>query len=243
VNVPAAPEEATTNQIGSLNEKSLHAALKDWYAQPGDQVEVAVDGYVIDIVRGDLLIEIQTKNFSGIKRKLTELVTDHPLRLVYPIACEKWIVRLGEDGESVLSRRKSPKRGQMHDLFDELVSFPQLLADPNLTLEVILIQEEETRVHDPRRGWRRRGWVTEERHLLQVVDRRLFESPSDLASLIPPNLIEPFTTADLASAVGRPRRLGQKMAYCLRKMGVLTPVGKSGNAILYERMLALEETG
>ncbi len=34
--------------IGLLNEKPLHASLKEWYAQPGDQFEVPVDGFVID---------------------------------------------------------------------------------------------------------------------------------------------------------------------------------------------------
>ena len=233
----------SASQIGSLNEKPLHAALKDWYARPGDRLEVPVDGYFIDIVRGDLLIEIQTKNFSGIKSKLTELTASHPVRLVYPVAREKWIVRLADDGESTLSRRKSPKRGQVCDLFDELVSFPRLLADPNLTLDVVLIQEEELRRHDPRRGWRRRGWVTEERRLLQVVEQRLFVAPADLANLIPSGLPEPFTTADLAAAIGSTRRLGQKMAYCLRKMDLLSPVGKSGNAILYERALHGEGAG
>ena len=39
--------------IGVLNEKPLHASLKDFCARPGDQFEVTVDGFVIDIVRGD----------------------------------------------------------------------------------------------------------------------------------------------------------------------------------------------
>ena len=51
--------------IGSLHEKSLHAALKAWCLQPGDHTEVPVDGYIIDIVRGDLLIEVQ----NGITRQ------------------------------------------------------------------------------------------------------------------------------------------------------------------------------
>ncbi len=38
--------------IGTLRESDLHAALKRHYARPSDQIEVAVDGYVIDIVRG-----------------------------------------------------------------------------------------------------------------------------------------------------------------------------------------------
>lgn len=51
------------NQIGELNEKPLHAALKAWYAGPGTRMEVPVDCgqrvYVIDLLQGDLLIEIQ----------------------------------------------------------------------------------------------------------------------------------------------------------------------------------------
>jgi hypothetical protein len=78
--------------IGLLNEKALHASLKEWYALPGDRFEVPVDGFVIDIVRDDLLIEIQTRNFSAIKSKLTALVHSHRVRLIYPIVQEKWIL-------------------------------------------------------------------------------------------------------------------------------------------------------
>lgn len=221
--------------ISTFNEKPLHAALKEWYARPDDQLEVPVGGFIADIVRGDLLIEIQTASFASLKRKLLELTAHHPVRLVYPIARQKWIVKLAEDGHSRLSRRKSPKRGMVEDVFAELVSFPTLLASPNFSLEVLLIQEEEVRRHDPARRWRRQGWVTHERRLLEVVDRQRFETPADLAALLPPTLPEPFTTSDLAASLPRPRRLAQRMAYCLREMQVIDPVGKQGNAILYVR--------
>jgi hypothetical protein len=42
-----------SRNIGLLNEKPLHAALKDWYARPEDRFEVSVDGFVIDVVQGD----------------------------------------------------------------------------------------------------------------------------------------------------------------------------------------------
>jgi hypothetical protein len=224
--------------ISTLNEKPLHAALKEWYAQPGDQLEVSVGRFIADIVRGDLLIEIQTANFSSIKEKLWELTAHHPVRLVYPIARQKWIVKVAEDHHTQLSRRKSPKRGMVEDIFAELVSFPTLLASPNFSLEVLLIQEEEVRHHNPKRGWRRRGWLTLERRLLEVVDRQRFETPADMAELLSPTLPEPFTTSDLAASLPRPRRLAQRMAYCLREMQVIDPVGKQGNAILYIRAAA-----
>ena len=222
-------------QIGTLNEKPLHAALKEWYAQPGDRFEVSVDGFVIDIVRGELLVEIQTGGFSAIKRKLTTLTARHPLRLVYPVAREKWIVKLAQDGSGRLGRRKSPKHGAFEHVFAELVSFPSLLSVPNFSLEVLLIQEDEVRRYDGKRGWRRKGWVTHERKLLEVVERRLFETPADMGELVPSDLAEPFTTSDLAAAIGQRRWLAQKMAYCLREMGALAPVGKQGNSILYSR--------
>ncbi len=225
----------STHAIGTLNEGPLHAALKAWYAKPGDRTEVAVDGYVVDLVRGDQLVEVQTAGLAAIKAKLLDLVPRHPLRLVYPLARAKWIVKLAGDLETQSSRRKSPKRGALVEVFSELVSFPHLLAHPNFALEVLFIHEEEVRRHEPGRAWRRRGWVTHERRLLDVVGRRRFESPTDLGELLPADLAEPFTTADLAGALGRGRWLAQKMAYCLREMGALEVVGKQGRAFLYTR--------
>jgi hypothetical protein len=221
--------------FSTSNEKALHAALKAWYAQPGDRFEVPVDGYVIDIVRGDLLVEIQTQNLTAITRKLTNLAKQHTVRLVYPIAQEKWIVKRDPEGPGRPSRRKSPKRGAWVHVFGELVHLPRLLLCPRFSLDVLLIQEEEARRYDGGRRWRRRGWVTEEHRLLRVVDQRLFETPADVASLLPPTLVEPFATSDLAAAIAQPRWLAQRMAYCLREMGLIVAVGRRGKAILYRR--------
>ena len=226
-----------TGAIGTLNEKPLHAALKEWYAQPGDRFEVSVDGFIADIVRGDLLIEIQTRHLFAMKRKLHKLVEDHPLRLVYPIAAEKWIVRVGEDGE-IIGRRRSPRQGAVEHVFAELVSFPGLLGHPNLTLEVLLIREEEIRRRvetGSRRNWRRKGWGTQERRLLEVLGSHVLTGPADAAAFLPAALPQLFTTRELAAASGQPLWLCQKMAYCLREMGVLTVAGKRGRSTLFER--------
>jgi hypothetical protein len=225
----------TSKGVGLLNEKPLHAALKAWYAQPGDRFEVNVDGSIIDIVRGELLVEIQTRGFSALKRKLEKLVVSHTVRLVHPIAAEKWIVRLSDDGAVAQGRRKSPKHGAMTELFRELVSFPHLISHPNFALEVLLIQEEEVRQQGLARNWRRQGWGTVERRLVQVVERRQFATPADLAALIPAALEEPFTTAGLADAIHQPRWLAQKMTYCLRSAGAISEAGKQGKATQYVR--------
>lgn len=219
--------------VGTLREKPLHAALKRWYARPGDQVESPVAGFVIDLVRDELLIEIQTRGFSSMKRKLVALLEEgHRVRIVHPIAVQKWIVKLDDNGD-VLSRRRSPKRGGVVDVFSELVSFPDLVTHPGLEIEVVLTHEEEYRRYDATRAWRRRGWVIEERRLIGVVDATTIQSPDDLAALLPGDLPDPFTTAHLASALRRPRRAAQQMAYCLRHTGAVSITGKDGNAILY----------
>lgn len=217
-----------------LNEKPLHASLKAWYAKPGDRFEVKVDGFVIDLVQDDLLIEIQTSSFASIKSKLTKLARAHQIRLIYPIAQEKWIVKLPKDSGHGVTRRKSPKKGRVEDLFGEMVSFPGLLKNPNFTLEVLMTREEELRRYDERRNWRRRGWGIEERRLLEVVDRKLFAKPADWRRLLPETLAQPFSVKDLAAVNNLGNPLAQKMAYCLRKAKVINLAGKQGNANLYE---------
>jgi hypothetical protein len=219
--------------IGLLNEQPLHAALKTWYARPGARFEVQVDGFVIDIVQGDLLVEIQTGNFSAVKEKVNTLVRCHALRLVYPIAREKWLLKLPREEGRGTRRRKSPKRGRVEEVFKELVSFPELICSANFSLEVLLIHEEEVRCHDPVRRWRNRGWVTVERRLMDVVGRHLFQQPEDIVAILPADLPQRFTTMDMARAMGELRWLAQKIAYCLRKMGAIVEVGKHGRSKLY----------
>ncbi len=235
------PAEAETNGINTLNEKSLHAALKRWYAQPGDRFEVRVDGYIIDLVRGDLLIEVQTGGISPLKRKLASLTRHHPVRLVLPITEEKWIVRLpkeDDDPQGQPVRRKSPRRGRVEHLFKELVFIPGLVANENFSLEVLLTREEEVRRFDEARAraWRRKGWVIQERRLLEVVDRRVFETPAALAGLLPAGLPDPFTVQQAASALGQPTWLAHKMIYCLRALGAIEATGKQGRAVAYRRL-------
>lgn len=226
---------AVSPHVGTLGEGPLHAALKQWYAEPGDLLEVPVDGYVVDLVRGDLLVEVQTGSFSSMRRKLTALLDGgHRVHLLHPIASEKRIVKLGEGGE-VVSRRRSPKRGAVVDLAAELVSFPSLVERPGLTIEVLLVREDELWAYDGRRGRRRRGWVVRGHHLVEVVDRHVVASTDDLVALLPDDLPGEFTTAELAAGLGRPRRLAQQLTYCLRQLGGIEMVDKRGNSIVYRR--------
>ena len=89
-----------------------------------------------------------------------------------------------------------------------------------------------TWTHVGKRRWRKKGWGIDERRLLEVVDQRRFEQSSDWLAFVPASL-ESFTSRDLAVATGVRRELAQKMAYCLRHMGIIELIGRQGRANLY----------
>ena len=219
--------------IGTQNESSLHASLKEYYRQPGDIVEGRVDGYHIDVVQENRLVEIQTKNFTSIRKKLSVLLESYNVHLVYPIVVRRDIVRIAPETGELLGTRKSPKKEDIYDLFSELIRIPQLIVHPHLTIEVVFIKEREIRCDDGLGSWRRRGVSIVDRGLTEVVDQRSFATPSDYLSLLPLDMPSPFTNKDLAGLARVSRAKAQKATYTLKKAGLLEEVGKKGNEILY----------
>ena len=220
-----------THSIGTLREQRLHAELKRWLAQSGDALEQKVDSYHIDIVRGDTLIEIQTSNFSKLRKKLALLLEDHKVLLVHPIPATKWIIRISKR-KRLISRRKSPKRGRFENLFDELLYIPEIATHPNFTLQILLTEQEEIWRNDGRGSWRRKHWSIFDKVLLNVIDNAEFRNVDDYLALIPASLGTQFTHRQLAEAIGVPIRVGTRMSYCLRKMGALEVCGKQGRSLL-----------
>ena len=213
-------ETGAAHNIGTQSEGSLHAQLKLLVSEPGDRFEVPVGGFVVDVVRGDTLIEIQTGGFAAMGRKLDHLLGDYHVHIVHPIAVGSWIERRD------LPTRKSPKRGRLHDVFGELVSVPTILDHPNLTIEVLLVDVDVVKVADPTMRRRRGGWRTVDRRLREVRSRHGLRTPADLLDLLPAGVPSPWTTRDVATAGGLPRRTAQQMAYVLRANGLVVEVGR-----------------
>jgi hypothetical protein len=217
------------------SETALHAQLKDLYTLPGAAQEVLVDNYWIDVVHEGRLIEIQTGSFSKLKVKLSDLLPRYPVRVVHPVALEKWIVNLPATGDAPVSRRRSPRRGRYEDLFAHLVHLPRLIREPNFSLEVLLVRSEEIRRADGRGSWRRGGVSIIDQRLLEVVDRRLFQTPEDLGGLMPDAVQEPFTNLELAKSLKIRPRLAARMTYCLCAAGVLEKTDKRNRSYLFQR--------
>jgi len=218
-----------------MNEHSLHSEIKRIYSLPGDRFEAKLDNYIVDILRGQLAIEVQTKNFSAIKEKLQTLAVTHEVRLVYPLPEKRWITYVTKDN-AVVNRRKSPIKGRLTDLFRELVMIPQMIGDENFSLEVLFIDEEEVRCDDGKGSWRRRGISIKERRLLQVNGRILFQNTTDYLKMLPDGLNQVFTNRELAKLAKIPAGTARQITYCLRKGNIIRIAGKNGRELKFQKV-------
>ncbi len=216
-------------------ETSLHRQLKEHYAADVTLREVTLAGYRIDAIQGKRLIEIQHGSLAAIRDKIAALLVKHTVTIVKPIVATKQLVKLDKPGGSEISRRLSPKRGGVVDLFDELVYFTRVFPHKRLTLEVVLVEIEELRYpgHGRRRRRRENDFQIADQRLLRIVEVRQFRTLGDLRRLLPRELPTTFHTGHLATTMKIPRGIAQRIAYCLRETGGVRVVGKEGNAILY----------
>ena len=218
-------------------ESSLHKQLKQLYADDGASVEQKLGRFRIDVVSGGELIEIQHGSLAAIRDKVAKLTPDHKVLVVKPIIIRKRLIKRRCQDGPIVSRRLSPKRGSLLDIFDELVYFTRVFPHTNLTLEIVMVEIEEWRYpgHGRRRHRRKRDHVVEDQKLVKLHSLHCFRTRSDLLSLIPSGLSEPFHTGHLAAAMNIMRSKAQQIVYCLRETSALIPCGKEANSRLYRR--------
>lgn len=214
-------------------ETTLHRQLKELYGIADADREVRIDGYRIDAVADDVLIEVQVASLAAIRGKVLDLVERHRVLVVKPVVIRSYIVRRKTVLGGILGSRYSPTVHDPCELFIDFVHFAKVFPHPNLSMEVLLIEQEEHRV--PRKSWRRgRNFRVTDRQLRTVMERRRLSTATDLLPFLPDDLPTPFTTADIAKRAGMPRWLAQKLTYSLRWSGAIEAVGKQRNSVVYE---------
>ena len=167
-------------------EMSLHRALKERYATGGDgRSEVVVGRFRIDAV-DDMgrLIEVQSGPLGPLAGKLRRLLPDHRMRIVKPVVLTRRVVRKSRLDGPDLSSRRSPKRGALLDVFDDLIGVVRLFPHSNLDIEVLGVTIDEVRV--PRRRWP--GYTIADRRLGAIHETTSLASASDLWALLPASL-------------------------------------------------------
>jgi hypothetical protein len=223
------------NTIGRLNETSLHEQLKYVYAGQRGLVEQLVDGFVVDVLVGNEIVEVQTGSMLRLRRKLEHLVTRHTVRIVHPIAARTRIVKTSPGGELVSSRR-SPKRGRLEEAFREITSIADLLPHRNIVVDLVMVSVVEIRCDDGRGSWRRKGVSVVERKLDNIEATITLASPDDYVAMLPDCAGDQFTNRDLCTCSGLPYRIVQPMTSSLKKMGLLAVCGRRAREQLFARV-------
>lgn len=223
---PLNPLRPETEGINLFAEYSLHDALKRRAAGAGGRIEVAVDGKIADAVREDgEIVEIQTRGLNSIQDKIAGwAAAGHRVRVQFPLAARTTIVKIdGRTGE-LLSRRKSPKRRGIWDLFDELPRAPAIISTPGLVFEALFIEmaEYRRRLEEPvRRGRFLRSVATVDRCLVAVLESREFRGREDWLALLPESADVPWTSASLGEALGISAARARKVLYSFARAGLL----------------------
>lgn len=219
--------------IGTLGERTLHAALKRLFEPDETCHEIKYKGYVADIKRGDEIIEIQTRALNAMRAKLTAFLSDCKVTVVYPVEREKWLNWVNPETGEVVSRRKSPKTGTPLNAFAELYKIKMFLCEPNLTICLQPVDVEEFRRLD---GWssdKKRGSTRAERIPTGVGEPIYLNRPADYAALIG-GLPDRFSSAELAKAKKLSIGMAQIVMNVISHVGGAECVGKRGRAKLYK---------
>lgn len=222
--------------IGTLQEKTVHGILKEYYAPHKEMQEIPVNGYVADIFTGTEIIEIQTANFNKMRNKLDSFLPEYPVTIVYPIPRIKWLSWIDEESGECSALRKSPAKGNIYKAFYELYKIKQYLPDKNLHLCFPFLDIEEYRLLN---GWSRdkkKGSCRYDRIPVAMVDEIRFDRIEDYMQLIPYELKDPFTVPEFAKAAGIRKQEAQTVVHILNYLKIIERCGKKGRAYAYQVM-------
>ena len=216
--------------IGTLSEKTLHAVLKLYYEPDEDKHEVAMSGYYADVYNDKGIIEIQTRQLNKLRDKLSVFLQDYHVTVVYPLPFNKWV---NPDNGEVQGRRKSPRHFTEYDAFYELYKIKSYLKNPNLSINLVLMDMEEYKLLN---GWsydKKRGSTRYDR--VPVGIRRIvkFDRIEDYMQLVPADLKEDFTVKDFAMAAGVSVEASRYTLNILNYLEIVKRTGRVKNGYVY----------
>ena len=221
-------------QIGTLSEKTVHAVVKNYYEPDEDKQEIPIEGLYADIFTGSEIIEIQTRSFDQVRKKLDRFLTYYPVTVVLPMPAVKWLIWIDEETGELTDKRKSPKKGNAYQAFKELYRIKQYLKKDGLTIKLLFLDMEEYRLLN---GWSRdkkKGSCRYDRIPVSLVDEITLSCPQDYMQLLPDDLPDTFTCAEFSKLVKIPSKQANLVLNILFYLEVVERIGKKGNSYIYK---------
>ncbi len=221
-------------QIGTLSEKTVHAVVKNYYEPDEDKQEIPIEGMYADIFTGKEIIEIQTRSFDQVRKKLDRFLAYYPVTVVLPIPAVKWLIWIDEETGELTDKRRSPKKGNPYQAFKELYKIKQYLKKDGLTIKLLFLDMEEYRLLN---GWskdKKKGSCRYDRIPVSLVNEITLSCPQDYMQLLPNDLPDTFTCAEFAKLVKIPSKQANLVLNILFYLEVVERIGKKGNAYIYK---------
>lgn len=221
--------------IGTLGERTLHAALKYCYEPDDTYHEIPMEGFVADIARPDTVIEIQTGSFYPLRKKLPALLARGPVKVVHPLAARKRIVWVDPETGELSAPRTSPRPDRPADVLPELFWLLDVLDEPGLQFEFPLLAIDEYKLKDGIGAEGKKHATRYERIPTGWLGSVSLAEPADAAALLPPDLPPHFTAPGFAKAARLKGRRASAALKTLQALGAVRRTGeKQGRAYLYE---------
>ena len=215
--------------IGTLGEKTLHLALKYYFAPNPETHEVPVGGFIADALTVDGVTEIQTRGLARLKPKLDAFLPLYPVTVVHPVAEEKVLFRVDENGE-LLSKRKSPKHESIFTAMREIYTLRSYLQEPRFRLVVCGVSLHE---YVLMKNGRKRGKL--DRDPQALLHLWVLESPADFAALLPKELPDELTVKSLAPLLNASEENTRIYLNLLGRLGAVQAVGRDKNGKIWHR--------
>lgn len=221
--------------IGTLGERTLHLILKRYFEPDSSYHEQKAGKFVADIKKGDSITEIQTRQLSAMRKKLSAFNREYSVNVVFPIADIKYLTWVDPESGELSERRKSPKRGKPWQFLRELYSLCPIMPLENVRFTLVFMEMDEYKLLN---GWdknKKRGASRYERIPTALCDVVTLTKPSDFGIMIPDSLGECFTVSEFAKAAKITPKAASYAVSALKKLGIIEHTDKKGKAYVYTR--------
>lgn len=174
------------DSIGTYNEKRLHRILKRYITDCAECYEIKSGRYVADVLKEGKVYEIQTGPFGTLAKKIEYYLTqtEYAVEIVFPVICQKTVVRIDAQTGEVLRKKRSPKKETELYAAANMYYLQKFVGHPRFCLHTVMITAEEYRFSEAVR-YRRSGRYDHDLFPVEMLGEHIFKNADDFASLLP----------------------------------------------------------
>ena len=223
--------------IGTLSEKSLHRTLKYFLEENPLFHEQKVGDFVPDIYNGKEIIEIQSRNFGAMKKKLSLLKDVADITVVYPLEMDREILWIDPKTYELKEKRNSNRHKTLINLMDELIFIKDRLLSSKLRILVIGLKVQDIRLLDGYGRDKKRRATKYDKIPLELRSIDSFACAEDYRVFLAEGLNQEFTSDEFAELNHTNIVTAGRALSVLSALGCVQRIGKRGRKFLYRETL------